>query len=96
MSVFCTHKKVEGRKRAVSHHHQSDGIWDFHIGRPQKYGRHGLIVEIVSKSTHLNDDEHVVDANTQQQERDDRMDGSVGDAQVETETVRSQNGLSDH
>lgn len=46
--------------------------------------------------TYLDDDKHVIDADTEHQKRDNGVNGSVNDAHIKTETVRGQNGLTDH
>ena len=45
---------------------------------------------------YLDNHEHVVNTNSQQQERYDRMDGTVDDAKVEAQSIGSQNGLANH
>ena len=46
-------------------------------------------------SNYLNDDEHVIDADAEQQERDGGMNRPVKDAHVKAESVRRQNRLAD-
>ena len=38
-------------------------------------------------SIYLNDDEHVVDADAEEEERNGRVNGSVEDAQIEAQSV---------
>lgn len=45
---------------------------------------------------YLDDDKHVVYADAEHQERDDGMNGTVNNSHVKAETVRGQNGLSNH
>ena len=40
----------------------------------------------------MNDDEHVVDTDAEEEERNGRMNGSVKDAQIETQAIGRQDG----
>jgi len=63
-------------------------------GHPLRNGSLLLVARQVVQG--LDDNEHVVDSDAQQKERNGGVNGSVKYAQVEAQSVRGQNGLAHH
>ena len=76
----------------------SDCYGDARVAHSQGHPlRNGSLLLVASQVVQgLDDNEHVVDSDAQQKERNGGVNGSVKYAQIEAESVRGQNGLAHH